>query len=380
MIAPILVLLLLASFSRAQVRFQDRIFGQRLEFSSKIPGEEKSVFIGLPPDYSKGVSRYPVIFVLDGDSYFEPFAGMVKYLALYEMTPQMIVVAIESGDRFKEFTDSKANEKTGDWPTSGGAASFRKFLSDELVPYIDATYRTDPFRILVGHSLAGLFALETLSRNPGLFQATIALSPSLYWNQFEWLNRAQGFFEGVKTLKHFLFITTEKKDGDEIAHLEKFKSLASTRAPKDFFYEYRCLPEENHSSVAFPGLYFNLKQLFHGWQFPGEAWSKGPEKVREHFQALSARFGFSVPIAEEFINGHALHGLAPHNAPDEAIRLFEFCLSLYPNSAEAYEGLGQAYQKKGDRQKAIEFYRKALTINPKNTNTNKKLEELIKNK
>jgi len=379
-IAPILLLLLLTPFSRAQVKSRDHIFGQNLEFSSRILGEAKSIYVALPPDYEKGIGRYPVIYVLDGRSYFEPFAGMVKYLTFYDMIPEMIVVAIESGDRLKEFTDSKANEKTGDWPTSGGATSFRKFLSDELAPYIDSAYRTHPYRILVGHSLAGLFAVETLSRKPGLFQATIALSPSLYWNQFEWLKQAEGFLEGSAALKHFLFIMSESKDDDETAHLKRFNTLASTKAPKGFIHEYRCFPEENHVSVAFPGLYFSLKRLFQGWSFPGEAWSTGPEKVREHFRSLSERFGFPVPITEEFINGHALHGLERHNAPDEAIRLFEFCLSLYPNSAGAYEGLGQAYQKKGDRQKAIEFYRKALAINPKSESAKTKLEELIRNR
>lgn len=355
---------------------KDYIFGQVIPFDSKVLGEEKDVFIHLPASYKDGTNRYPVLYVLDGGDYFEPFAGVAKYLGLFELIPEMIVVAIAHGDRLKEFTYTKANEETGNWPTSGGAESFRRFLGNELVPYIDTKYRTHPFRILVGHSLGGLFAVETLTRTPDLFQATIALSPSLYWNQFEWLKNAAHFLAKHDSLKHFLFISGEEKDKDETSHLERFKTLAETKAPKGFSYTYKCFPEEDHGSVALPALFANLKQLFEGWRFPGEAWETGPEKVKEHFKTLSERFGFPVPITEEFLNSHAFHGLQRHDALDEAIALFKFCLSLYPNSSEAYEGLGESYAKKGMKNVAKEYYEKSLKLDPENVSARKKLEKL----
>ena len=364
--------------SKLKVSAEDYIFGLRIQLNSAVLGENKDLYLHLPESYKVGKNYYPVLYILDGGDYYEPFAGMVKYLNLFEMIPEMIVVAVTHGDRLKEFTYTKANEKTGDWPTSGGAETFRKFLADELLPYIDSSYRTHPFRILVGHSLGGLFAVETLSRTPGLFQATIALSPSLYWNQFEWLKNAVNFLNKHDSLKHFLFISGEKKDEEQTNFLDKFKSLVEVEAPEGFSYEYRCFPEEDHGSVAFPALFANLKLLFNGWSFPGEAWELGPDKVKEHFRTLSKRFGFPVPITEEFLNGHAFHGLRRHDAPDEAIGLFELCLSLYPESADAYEGLGESYVKKGMKEKASEFYKKALELNPENVNAKKKLEELKK--
>jgi predicted alpha/beta superfamily hydrolase len=358
---------------------EDHIFGQRMQFDSKLLGEEKTVYIHLPAGYEEGSDRYPVIYILDGNDYFEPFTGMVKYLSMFEMIPKMIAVAVVHGDRLKEFTYTKANEETGDWPTSGGAESFRDFLSTELLPYIDASYRTHPFRILVGHSLGGLFAVETLSRSPDLFQATIALSPSLYWNQFEWLKKAETFLDERDSLKHFLFISGEKKDEDQTGYLHQFKASFAAKAPSGFVYRYRCFPDEDHASVAFPGLFSDLKQLFQGWQFQGEAWETGPDKVREHFQTLSERYGFPVPITEEFLNGHAFHGLRRHEAPDEAIRLFRFCLELHPGSAQAYEGLGEAHERKGMKDEARQYYQKALELDPDNENARKKLEELEKN-
>lgn len=63
---------------------------------------------------------------------------------------------------------------------------------------------------------------------------------------------------------------------------------------------------------------------------------------------------------------------------DEAIKLFELCLKLYPKSSQACEGVGKAYEIKGNKDKAIEFYQKALDLNPSSEHIRKKLEELKK--
>ena len=241
--------------AKTQFVIENHVFGQRIRFYSDILGESKVVYLLLPESYQEGVSRYPVLYALDGGDYFEPFAGMVKYLSLYEMIPELIVVAVAHGDRMKEFTFTKANKATGDWPTSGAAETFRKFLANELIPYVDSSYRTHPFRILVGHSLAGLFAVEALARSPSTFQATIALSPSLYWNQFEWLKSAPSVFGKTPDLKHFLFILNEQKDKEEAEYLDDFKNWVVSKGPKGFVYEYRCFPEVDHASVGFPGLF-----------------------------------------------------------------------------------------------------------------------------
>jgi len=353
---------------------KDVIIGQRLAIQSRHLGESRTIYLRLPDKYEESAKRYPVLFILDGGDYFVPFAGMVQYMNYFDMMPEMIIVAIAQGDRLKEFTFTKSI----DWPTSGGAETFHKFLSEELVPYIDKNYRTHPFRILVGHSLGGLFAVESLARNPKLFQATLALSPSLYWDKFKWLKNADSMFEGKSSWKHFLFISCEPKDEEQTGYLDQFRKLTESTAPKYFSYTYNLYPEESHGSVAFPALYQCLKELYQGWSFPGEAWGEGPKKVEEHFKSLTDRFGFEVLIPEEFLVGHAAHGLQRHEAPDEAIKLLELCLTLYPESANAYVGLGEAYEWKGNVEEAKKNYEKALEIDPNHSLAKEKLKTLKK--
>ena len=57
-----------------------------------------------------------------------------------------------------------------------------KFLREELIPYIDKNYNTQSFRILEGHSTSGTFTLRH-SQNTTLFDAFIAVSPSMYWDE-----------------------------------------------------------------------------------------------------------------------------------------------------------------------------------------------------
>ena len=49
---------------------------------------------------------------------------------------------------------------------------------------------------------------------------------------------------------------------------------------------------------------------------------------------------------------------------EEAILFFELNTHLFPTSANVWDSLGEAYLENGQRQKALEYYRKALSIDP----------------
>ena len=51
---------------------------------------------------------------------------------------------------------------------------------------------------------------------------------------------------------------------------------------------------------------------------------------------------------------------------------------MNPQSANAYDSLGEAYMKAGDNEKAIKNYKKSLELNPENNNAKKMLEKLKK--
>ena len=125
-------------------------------------------------------ARYPVLYVLDGRTHFVHTAASTDFLAAEGEIPETIVVAIASTVRVRDFTQTDWKEA---WVGGGGAANFKRFLSTELIPAVEKAYRTDGFRTLSGHSAGGQFVLYTLTSEPALFHAYVALSPSLDWDQ-----------------------------------------------------------------------------------------------------------------------------------------------------------------------------------------------------
>lgn len=354
--------------------------GYRMAVPSRHLGEAREVLIRVPDGYFEeegpGAGRYPVLYVLDGDDYFAPLAGLVDYLTMFDLVPEMIVVAVPNRDRMEELTFSPANEAYGNWPTSGGAEAFHGFLEEELVPLIDRSFRTHPYRMLVGHSLGGLFAIESMGRTPELFQATLALSPSLAWNQYEWLKASDTLFDDIPFWRHTLFISLEPTSEEADRMLAEFQALAEAKAPEGFEYHLARYPQETHTTVCVPGFYDSLRGVFSGWTMEGEWWQLGPEAVQAHHEGLSERYGYSVSIPEAELVRQAQHGLSAHQAPDEAIRLLELCLRLYPGSADARVGLGEAFEGKGEPGRAREWYQQALEVDPGHAAAKRKLEGL----
>ena len=64
------------------------------------------------------------------------------------------------------------------------------------------------------------------------------------------------------------------------------------------------------------------------------------------------------------------------NRIDDAIEIFKFNISLFPNSSNTYDSLGEAYFIKGNQEKALENYRKSLELNSTNKNAQQMLRQL----
>jgi enterochelin esterase-like enzyme len=141
-----------------------------LQFQSKILNESRFVHVNLPPNYGLAHQRYEVIYVLDGHAreFFDLAVASAEYDLVPDAheyaTPPQIVVGVDQRDRSEEL--GRDQER------------FTRFLVEELVPFIDRTYRTSGFRTLIGHSLGGRFALMTMCRAPGAFPAIVAISPA----------------------------------------------------------------------------------------------------------------------------------------------------------------------------------------------------------
>ena len=143
--------------------------------SSKLE-ETRQLKIQLPRNYSENLEKtYPIIVALDGDYLFEPVAGNVDYYSYWEEMPEAIVVGVKQADT--RYDDTFYDDQV--FLPSEKGANFFEFLGLEMMPWLDANYRTSSFRIVIGHDLTANFMNYYLLKEPSLFKGYISISPEL---------------------------------------------------------------------------------------------------------------------------------------------------------------------------------------------------------
>ena len=147
----------------------------------------------------------------DGSSDDIHTADSAGLMARIQVTPEVIVVGIPniSGKgRQRDYTPpGMRQDLDADDKSMGEADAFLGFLRDELIPEIDASYRTTDFRMLAGNSRGGLFVVYALTAEPQLFSAYIANSPALWRDEDEMIKRLGRSLASLPTLSGSLFLS-----------------------------------------------------------------------------------------------------------------------------------------------------------------------------
>ena len=101
----------------------------------------------------------------------------------------------------------------------------------------------------------------------------------------------------------------------------------------------------------------------------------GADAVLERCDELKSAGGTKQPPPEFVLNAVGYDFLRDGKT-DEAIRLFRRNVQEYPESANVWDSLGEAYAAAGKKDLAIENYQKSLELNPKNENAKERLKKL----
>jgi len=313
----------------------------------------------------------------DGDAHMGHTASTVEFLMQNGRVSDLIVVGVINTDRTRDLTPVKSTDKNAagelQFPTSGGSDNFLKFFETELIPQIEEQYRTQPYRILAGHSLGGLFAIHAMITKTGLFNSYIAVSPSLQWQNAEALKRVEDFLKSRKELKVTLFTSIGNETGGISESFDKFKALLAKTNIKDFEWQAERISDEDHGSVVLRSHYFGLRKVYEGWQPPRDPKTftvvGGLAGADAHYKKLSEKFGYSIPTPENLINQIG-YQLLNASKPEEAITTFKTNVERYPASANVYDSLAEAYERGGRIELAEPLYDKARTLGEKNSDPN----------
>lgn len=280
----LMILLLLAAFqlNAQKIGTYKCTASDVVVMPSKVLNENRTVYIHCPkPDSTNVNSRFPVLYLMDGESHFDMLSQYMDYLSRWNVNviPEMIVVGIVNTRRTRDLTPTKSiinyfgqpdTSKVSWMKPSGGAEQFLQFIREELMPYIDKTYKTQPFKIFAGHSFGGIASINCMLTYPDMFDAYIAISPSLWWDREYVLKLASKKLKKASMLDKIIFYSDASEGmvdkSTYHSNLLKFDSLLSATALKGLDYKYRHYPEETHMTEPMPAYYDALRFIYKDWK------------------------------------------------------------------------------------------------------------------
>lgn len=389
----LIIIFALFTFCANAQQAENITIGKIETIHSKILDEDRKLWIYTPDITSKipnPQKKYPVLFVLDGDAHFYSTVGIVQQLSQANgngILPEMIVVGVESSNRLKDFTPTLNTTGSID-----NANPFVKFFATELMPYVDENFNTAPYKLLVGHSLGGLITMDILSNYPTLFNAYIAIEPSMWYQNEKFLKQNFNALKNQNFDNIILFIgvantlpkgiTLEMLKNDKSIETQHMRSifklddfLKNTKIP-GLKYGMKYYKDDDHNSVPLISEYDGLRFIFDFYRLDAtkkDFTSASPalaKKLKAHYDTVSKEMGYKISPPEAVINYFGYDALSKKQF-EKAEAMFKLNLEYYPKSYKVFDAYADYFVAKKDTANAIKFYKIALSMNNDNAIQNK---------
>ena len=360
--------------------------------------EQRELWIHVPKIESKD-QKFPVLILLDAEWNFHAIVAIMKSFVLNGLCPEMIIVGIPNTNRYRDLSTSHVGDDTN---PSGGAEDFTNFLAKELLPHLDANYPATSYRTFVGHSLGGLVVVNTLMKHPHLFNNYLAIDPSLGWDNQKLLNEAKSLINQNAFENKSLYVSIANTLRNNMSYEEALTDTSSATLHLRSIVEFSKLAEshttllsdwkyhknQSHGTLPIIAEHNAFQFLFSWYKF--EHWDEfySPEPklsgnelvqlIENHYKNISDKLMQIVKPKETEINrlGYMFLKKEDH---ERALPFFELNIKNHPESANAYDCMGDYYNSLSDKPNSIKYFKKAIELGGVD-NTKEKLEGLIKGK
>ncbi|MDP5138490.1 alpha/beta hydrolase-fold protein [Rheinheimera baltica] len=334
-----LLLLILGSHGNSWAAARLPVLQEQV-IDSAVLGEMRNLVVYLPTGYENSQERYPVLYLTDGDIQGPHTAGTIDYLAKFEQMPPMIVIGIVNPPetRARDLTVTPPEKQNPNQLEN--ADRFLAFVENEVIPFAKQQYRTLDYQALSGTSHGGQFAINALVKRPGLFNAVIAISPSLYWNNQQLLGLAEQALKSDQLQGH-LYVSIANEEPTMTEPYQRFVDLLA-RSPSDkLTVVSQTFSDETHNTTVLQGQYAALKYLFSDWPIP-EGEPKTLADLQAKFASRSKLLKTDIMIPQDKASGYA-GWLQYLNRQDDALALLKWNRTNYPQSLNAHTALIKAY-------------------------------------
>ena len=320
----------------------DNGFTKEFWMNSNIALAKKFLIkVNLPTDYFKSdTSKYPVVYVTDGDWFFRTAADYAWWLRFGKA--KIIVVGITYGSsdscwdkRYYDFTP---------FPYSNGvigAERFLSFMKKELFPKVESEFRVDSSnRTLFGWSAGGMFTVYTLFTHPEMFEKYLASGTSLrysegdyHFNAFQLMDK---YFLKTNVLQKRFYLGTGELDPFGFPPIKEFADSMENKNFKGLYFKYEIIPDKRHEYKAAANLLVNGLDYLFGNMSIVTALRKEMDKngikaaIRKYYY-LKLHEANDYNINEGEINWFG-NGLLRMNKKNEAIEIFKLNVKEHPDS------------------------------------------------
>jgi predicted alpha/beta superfamily hydrolase len=244
---------------------------ERHELASKVVDEVFKIHVHLPRGYREMTEPLPVVYLLDAEYAFGAMAYILRRLIKDDLIPPVLLVGVAYEVPYDDYYQRRQRDFTptaahlDDFPNAGHADSFARFLGEELMPFINETYRVDPRdRTIMGHSFGGLFGTYLLFKEPDLFNRYVLTSPSLWWDNGVLFRYEEEYGQAGNGLTARVYFAAGEQDGPTILRdLDRMEALLEDRAYRGLEYRIRRFPDETHRTIFPVAVSHGLRFLFH---------------------------------------------------------------------------------------------------------------------
>ncbi len=357
---------------------------KEVELKSEYLKTNQKVRIWTPKNYSQTNIEYPIIIFFDAhdNTLSNIVTSNVDRLMFTGDMPQAITVGIVQPDRWNQLNPERKGK------------AFELFLKNELYKYLDTSYRTLAYHVIIGHSLGGLLATDFLTTSPHDANAVIAISPALSRptgnDKDTFLINFNKFLLSSKSLNNMYFITTGNEGFNDKEYIRNaaFKALNILEHQQSGIkWKLEELKGQNHATTPLISIPLGLTYIFHSWRFPDELAVQIQDgridplrAIKEREDTIKKAYGIDISITPNAYYA-AIDIYKEKKDTQNLVNVYQYLISLYPNEADNYIGLGETLETNNPKE-AIKYYKTALIhIDPndteKLTKTKTKIQQLF---
>ncbi len=323
--------------------------------------ERRDVRYYFPENYTKE-KKYPLIVVLDAEYLFDQVVANAKFYSSFHGMPEAIIVGVEQNKNGIRLDDCAFEENSG-LPTEKGK-KFYEFLGMELIPYLETSYSTAPFKMFVGYDITANFGNFYLFKEESLFNAYISISPLL---APEMETRVPTRLSSMKK-KIFYSLIVEGEKNKNNARIEQMDKALKELNSESIIYSFDTYPQADHISIATYGLGKAFDAIFGMFKpiSPKEykeklLTSEGSvyDYLENKYAMIESLFGFRKKVDLNDIM--AIYAGIRKKEDFASLKLLSaLCKKEYPETMMGFYFEGEYYEQIGEPKKALRTFEKAF--------------------